>query len=656
MFYRFLAVLILVTTINYAQNDNKPWIKFEKENALKTMQLSKIQYSGDPKIDITYYGLNLTATYTPKFLSGAVTINATVDSASINNIFLDLKSTMTVDSVLQNGTNLEYTHVNDSIKIDLDKTYNLDEEISLVVYYYGVPHVSGFGGFVFDSHDNQPSIWTLSEPYGASEWFPGKDTPADKADSSDVWITVINDFIPVSNGSLQDTINNGDGTHTYHWKNHHPIAQYLISLAITNYHQYNTYFHYGLTDSMVITHFIYPEHFNSLKNLLDETDDMISVFSQRYGLYPFIDEKYGHAEIGGSTSMEHQTCSSMGFWSRGVVSHELSHQWFGDLITCKDWHHIWLNEGFATYSEGVYLEAIGGQTAYNNFISDEMSSAKNATGSIWVQNINSINQIFNGARSYAKGGVVLHMLRGIVGDSTFFNILRTYVADPNLAYGVATTEDFQAVAESVYGQSLDYFFQEWIYGENYPKYTIGWSSLKKTGGKYQVSLDITQSINSNPSFFTMPVQIKISTSVGDTIVTLFNNEHSQNFSFDVIGKPIGIVFDPNNYILKSVSSVTDVEDIQVPFEFKLAQNYPNPFNPVTKIEFTIPEFPKGANGLVTLKVYNILGNEVVTLVNEQKPAGSYEVEFDASSLPSGVYFYTLKTGSFSRTRKMILLK
>ena len=533
MFYRIFTALFLITSFSYAQVDYKPWIKFERENALKKMESSKALYPGDSGVDVTYYGLNLAVTYSPKLLSGAVTINAKPDSASISNLFLDLYDNMSVDSIWLNDIKLDssyYSHADNKLNINLDRTYDTGEEFSIIVYYHGVPIQDGFGTFVFTTHgSNKPIIWTLSEPYGSSEWFPCKDTPADKADSSDFWITVSNNFTAVSNGSLEDTTSNGDGTHTFHWKNHHPIAQYLISMAITNYKRYDTYFHYGVSDSMVITHYVYPENFNNIKNLLDETDDMISVFSQRYGLYPFVDEKYGHAEIGGGTDMEHQTCSSMGFWRRDVVAHELSHQWFGDLITCKNWHHIWLNEGFATYSEAVYFEAISGQAAYNNYIAEEMGSAKNATGSIWVQNINSINQIFNGARSYAKGGVVLHMLRGIVGDSTFFNILRTYVADPDLAYGVATTEDFQAVAESVYGQSLEYFFQEWIYGENYPTYSVNWSSSNISGDEYRINFDVSQTVNSNPSFFTMPVQFKINTSVGDTTITVFNDSKHKLF-------------------------------------------------------------------------------------------------------------------------------
>jgi len=164
-------------------------------------------------------------------------------------------------------------------------------------------------------------------------------------------------------------------------------------------------------------------------------------------------------------------------------------------------------------------------------------------------------------------------------------------------------------------------------------------------------INIYQAVNTNPSYFTMPVQIKINTSLGDTTVTLFNDAQTQNFQFQIIGEPQSIVFDPGNWILKNSTSVTEVDDFNQPLSFSLEQNYPNPFNPSTTIEYSIPQ-----NSLVTLKVYDVLGREVATLVNEQNEAGKHTVEFDASKLNSGVYFYKIESGNFIETKKMILVK
>lgn len=652
MIKQIFAIALLLTSLLIAQEEYKPWIKGEREHFAKTRELSKVMYSGDSKIDVTYYGLDLTVTANPNYLSGSVIIGIKVDTSSINSCFLDLQNALTINSLLLNGSPAVFTHIDNIITVTLDRSYVYGEEFFIKIFYQGVPGSSGFGSFEFSSHNGTPAIWTLSEPYGAPDWFPCKDTPADKADSSDVWITVADYFTAVSNGTLESVTNNGNGTKTFYWKNHYTIDHYLISLAITNYLQYDTYFHYGQNDSMLISHFVYPENFNATrKQYLDETDDMIEVFSSRFGLYPFINEKYGHAEFGWGGAMEHQTCTSIGSFGPGIISHELAHQWYGDMITCKDWHHIWLNEGFATYSEAVYIEAKSGKAAYDSKIADEMFYARRADGSIWVQDITNVWEIFDGDRSYAKGGCVLHMLRGVVGDSTYFDIMRTYSAHPSVSYGVATTEDFQAIAESVYGQSLNYFFQEWIYGENEPTYTIGWDKSFMSGDIYNVTLTIYQNVNSNPSFFTMPVQIKLNTTLGDTTVTLFNDAQTQTFQFDVIGNPQSIVFDPGNWILKNNTIVTSLEDLSFPVQFSLEQNYPNPFNPSTTIEYNLPQ-----SGFVTLKVYNILGKEVATLINGQIDAGIHKVDFDASGLNSGVYFYKIESGSYTETRKMILLK
>ena len=199
---------------------------------------------------------------------------------------------------------------------------------------------------------------------------------------------------------------------------------------------------------------------------------------------------------------------------------------------------------------------------------------------------------------------------------------------------------------------LNYFFQEWIYGENYPKYSVVWSTQNISGNLYDLSLKITQNVNSNPSFFTMPIQIKVNFASGDTLITVFNDAQVQNFNIAVNGMPTSISFDPGNWILKTVNSVvTNVEDEIIPSIFSLEQNYPNPFNPNTTIKFSL-----GKSGLTTLKLYDVLGKEVATIVNGELAAGPHTVSFNASNLPSGVYLYTINSGKYSETMKMMLMK
>ena len=659
-----IFLLLFLSTILIGQ-------KYEHECAASKIKyfeslnkINKVEYPGDQNIDVTYYKLNLSISYVNRTIEGVVTINAKSLTNNLSNVFFDLQDHFTLNAVSIGSSPLNATLLNDKVNITLDRPYNIGEEFSIDIDYNGSPGSSGFGSFEFNSHDGNPAIWTLSEPYGSSDWWPSKDTPADKADSSEVWVRADDFFITVSNGKLIEEINHGDGTKTYKWKNSYPIAHYLISLAMTNYEVYENNFEYEPGKFMPVVHYNYPENLDDNRKLqLDLTNDMLTVFTELFGPYPFINEKYGHAEFGWGGGMEHQTISSMGSFGQGIVSHELAHQWFGDKITCKDWENIWLNEGFATYSEALFVEMTYGKIAYNNYINFEMGSpdqpgsAKTAVGPIYVQDISDLRNIFNGARSYAKGSVVLHMLRGVVGDENFFNILKTYISHPDLAYNVATTEDFQAVCEEISGQDLDYFFSQWIYGENYPKYSLSWSSNNLGNGSYAISANLIQQTNTNPTFFTMPIDLKISTTIGDTVITVFNNLQTQTFDFTVKGQPTQIQIDPENWILRDVNNITDINAEQIlPEYFSLAQNYPNPFNPSTTINYTVPSVVNKNFHSLQLKIYNALGKHISTLVNEKQNAGSYNINFNSENLPTGVYYYSLTSGNFTKTKKMILLK
>jgi aminopeptidase N len=645
---KILLILLFAYCKVFSQITDKI-VEFEKEKYLKSFNQSELNYPGDPSYDVTYYKLNLTISHEPKYLIGEITLSAESMIDDLISFFLDLSDILTVDSVKSDDDNLNFSHSENILTIQTDHPYNLNEEFNITVFYRGMPQTTGLGSFVFDTHNGMPSIWTLSEPYGASDWWPCKDTPADKADSADIWITCSSDLFAVSNGSLIETIDNRNGTYTYKWKSGYPIANYLISLAISEFTFYQQYFKYSPSDSMPVVHYIYPDVFPNVKDQLDKTILMLQIFSDHFGLYPFIKEKYGHASFGRG-GMEHQTISSMGAFNDGVISHELAHQWFGDKVTCKDWHHIWLNEGFATFGEGIYHEIAEGREEYDSFINSTMSFAKNAEGSIYVKNVSSISEIFNGPRSYAKGAIVLHMLRGITGDSLFFRILKNYLNDPELAYGVATTEDFQRVAEEVYGNSLDYFFQEWIYGENYPHYYVKWNYTRLDNNLYEIEMNIGQANNTYPLFFTMPVQIKISTTAKDTIITLFNNQQNQSFTFIIGGEPTGFIFDPNNFILED-SFIEDPFNLDIPKNFTLLQNFPNPFNSTTKIRFQT-----SARENVVIKIFDLLGNEIETIFNQEIETGIHGINFNASSQASGVYFYRMYAGDFIGNKKMILLK
>lgn len=654
----YITVAVVSMLFNYSnsrsQSFDKQIFEIERDRHLNSFNKYLTEYRSDTNINATYYKLDLYITYEPNFLTGAVTINSTSRINNLTNLFYDFSDNMTVDSILYNQDLLAFIHTQNKIFITLNNSFSAGQNISLKIFYHGVPVPTGFGSFIFGSHgNNEPSIWTLSEPYGCIDWYPCKNTPSDKVDSSDMWLRCSDQLTAVSNGLLRGIENNSDGTLTYKWHNSYPIANYLISLAISNYAQYNFYFKYSVSDSMPVVNFIYPENLEALKPQLDKTDDMLELFSNTYGPYPFLNEKYGHAEFGRNAGMENQTISSMGAFNDDIIAHELTHQWFGDKITCRNWENIWLNEGFATYGQAIFHEAAEGKPGYNNFIKNTMANAKTAVGTIYVEDVNNINEIFSGNRSYAKGCTVLHMLRGVTGDSVFFRILRTYVADTSLAYKTAITDNFKNTAENVSGMDLNYFFDQWIYGENYPQYDVSWTTESINGNQYKASIKIQQNVNKNPAYFTMPLQIQISMQRGDTLFTVFNDRQTQTFDFIVNSNPLNFKIDPDNWILKAVRG----EDI-IPVSYSLNQNFPNPFNPATTITYRL-----GRPSSVTVTVYDLLGQQLGVLVNEKQREGFYSVKFTGNDLPSGAYFYTLQAYDydnidlyFEEARKMILVK
>ena len=652
---RLLYLFLLLPFLANAQSDidGGQSCQAGKVRAMKRLAANpraRLAYPGDASIDVTYYGLDLRLTHTPNYLRGAAIITLKSTAASLSGFFLDIKSQLRVDSVTSTGGRLPFVRATDRVSITLPQPLSMGQAVTLTVHYQGNPaSQSGFGSFAFSAHgpNNAPVIWSLSEPYGASDWFPCKDTPADKADSSAVSITANNQFVSVSNGVLLGTTDNGDGTRTYRWRNSYPIAQYLISLAMTNYERYDTPFTFG-NQTMPVTHYVYPETLPGIRTSLDRTTDMLRVFSDRFGPYPFLREKYGHAQFGWGGGMEHQTISSMGAWNTGIIAHELAHQWFGDKITCRDWQNIWLNEGFASYAEAVYTESASGQTGYQSAMNNFLNRARAARGSLYVQDISNVNTIFNGDRTYAKGATVLHMLRGMVGDSTFFRTLRAYTASPSVAYGTAVTEDFQAVAQQVSRQNLDSFFRQWIYGEGYPTYRAS-VSMSASANKVTVRLEQRNTVATNPASFTMPVQLRVQSAAGDTTVTVLNDRADQTFTLPARGTVTGVVVDPDNWILKTVEPTTFVVTAVAEPTQNSLRIYPNPATDALTIDFVT-----SVAGSTTIRLSNLLGQRVRTLSERSLAPGSHTRSLDLTGLPAGQYTLTVQTTDGSQSRVILV--
>ncbi|WP_341227847.1 M1 family aminopeptidase [uncultured Arcticibacterium sp.] len=625
---RLFFLFFLVTThLADAQNYFDENLScFDSKIRITEDKLSKLKvaYPGDGNIDVTYYFLDIKIEPSTRYLKGSVQIDFQPLVENLSDISLDLEESYTVDSVVYKNERLGFIQETAQIKINFPAPLVLnDVPASIKVYYQGTtPSLRDKIGLAYTTHgNNQPVIWTLSEPYDAPLWWPCVDNPADKADSCDVWLTLPSFYTAVSQGVLVDLLENTDGTNTAKWKHRYPIAHYLISIAASNYQLLERSFTYGETAAMPVLDYVYPEIANDprLSPLLDETVEMLSVFSEAFGEYPFIKEKYGHAMFGFGGGMEHQTISSMGTFNTGLIAHELVHQWFGDKVTCKTWRDIWVNEAFAEFGSYYFTEKSEGKAAYNSEVSLAMNGAKFVNGTVAIENTSSVNEIFNFAKTYQKGSVVVHMLRGVLGDDVFFKTLKEF-QNTEFAYGNASIEDFKAVAERVSGEDLTYFFDEWLFGTGYPKYFFGWEQTEDN----TAWLSIIHSGSEDTELFTMPVELSLTFKDGSSrIEKVFVDANTMIVSLDNLeGELSSIVFDPNNLILKDLSLGSFVPALGTQEEIGFSL-YPNPTDGLLK-------FNTSGKTPYSFKIHNTNGKTM--------GAGQTDVPLNVKYLPSGRYF------------------
>ena len=648
----YFSFFIFLTPF-YGEDIEPKYLCSHEKSASRWQTQNSTLNQNQEKIDIKFYELNLDINFNSSRIRGSVTVNGVIGNIYPDFIELDFYDNMTVDSILQNNIPILYLHENDMLKIPIsDITIDDENLFSLTIFYQGTPDHCGAGGFKFDEHQNIGHVWTLSEAYCARSWWPCKDDPSDKADSVNIIISVPLEpaYIVASNGLLSSTTINSNKK-TYFWKERYPITTYLVSLAIYPYTKWvDQYVSPISSDTMLIEHYVFPDRYEASYPNYSLTKDMLSFFSELFGEYPFISEKYGHADFTWGGGMEHQTLSSMGSFSQNLMVHELGHSWWGNLITCKTFNDIWLNEGFARYCQALWAEHMYGREAYFDFMNNH---AYYGAGTIYVENPSSNSQIFSAGLSYNKASWVLHMLRHKVGETMFFDILKSYASNDSLSYNAASTSDFQKVCEDISGLDLEQFFQQWIYGEKYPKYELSW--WHEGNGIYNVKIDQVQSYN----FFSMPIDLKFSGSAGpmlvDTTIVIENNNSSQLYEFFGFNFLVeNVMLDPENWILKEATySVNEIDNI-LPDRVEVEKAFPNPFNSMVKLSFYIN--PQFGDTHVNVNIFDLRGKIVESLIDNEFIPGYHTTFWNANGKSSGVYFIQLATDNYIDSQKILFLK
>ena len=623
----YVLLFSLVISLVYSQKSKYNSARIAESEMKSAAKLMNLQANPNTaNYDVTYHKLEFTINPSVYYISGKVTTTFKALS-NMTKVTFDLTNELNVSSVKSGATNLVFVqNANNELVITLPSTLTTGNFGTVVITYSGQPATEG-QAFTRSTHNGTPIIFTLSEPFGASDWWPCKQDLKDKVDSIDVFITAPSQYVSVSNGiEPQAPVING-ANKTTHFHHGYPIPAYLIAIAVTNY-QVFTQTAGTSPNTFPIINYIYPENYASSVQELAETLPIMNLYETLFEPYPFRNEKYGHAQFGWGGGMEHTTVSFMNNFDRQLIAHELGHQWFGDKITCGTWKDIWLNEGFATYLAALVIENLDGVDA---FIDDKNSMIDNITsfptGNLYLTETQAtnVNRIFSSRLSYDKGAMVLEMLRFKMGDTAFFQALRNYLADTNLAYKYALTTDLKSHLETVYGQSLTEFFNDWVYNQGYPIYTI----TAQNWGSGQARFVVSQSqSDASVSFFEMPVPVRVYGTNGQMQdLVLENTTNNQTFIVNVPFAITAIDFDPDKHIIARNSNAT-LSNSSMEWSETISV-YPNPTTSVLHIQK-----PTDLE-ITSVTFYNSLGQAVLTansldLSLEKLPIGIYEIQLSTN--------------------------
>lgn len=591
--------------------------RFAARNSMATASLASNNF------EVHYYRCNWNINPAVRQISGSVTSYFRLTQAAANIVY-DFTNQLTIDSIIFRKKKVTFTRASTTLTINFPLTVVSGKRDSVTIYYRGTPPNSqDFGGFIQTTHNGVPIIWTLSEPYDALTWWPCRNGLDDKADSIDIYITHPSQYKATANGILKEANVNGNLT-TSHYRHRYPIASYLVAFAVTNYQTYTSNVDINGKSMPVIQH-IYPEDYLAFQGGTTALLNMLKLYSQHFGSYPFVNERYGQTEFSWGGGMEHQTNSFVSNSGKNLVAHELGHQWFGDRVTCGSWQDIWLNEGFATWlADMFYTEKIDTNN-YKAYVKNDLDYIVSSPGgSVWVQDTTNVYRVFDSRLTYNKGAFLLRMLRWTLGDSAFFKGVNNYLTDVKLSYRFARTADLQRNLQKASGKSLAYFFNQWFYGEGYPSFTLKW---KDTSNK-RLFFEVSQTTSAPASIGFFKVQLPVQVSNGNQTKTFVLNCTANNQRFFV--KAPGFVvknvnIDPDNYLISANNSVIKLNNIAA---LKITVN-PNPVENMAVVNL------ENIHGKTQLQLVNNAGNILWSklIINEK----SARLQIPFSSFINGIY-------------------
>lgn len=589
--------------------------------------------------NVRFYHINLNVSDSSIYIEGFTRLIIEAEPG-MQQINLDFSTRLSTDSVKINGQRAEYTHSLD--KLVIERGENTGGLITAEVFYHGPGNTGINVSGIYNrsvSAWNKRVTWTLSEPYSAKNWFPCNQVLTDKADSVYVFLSTDKNLKAGSNGLLTNVVPLPDNRVRYEWKSRYPIAYYLISFAVSDYLDYSFYVrNTENTDSILVQNYIYNDssYLNNNRTAINKTGDLLLLYSDLFGPYPFRNEKYGHCTAPFSGGMEHQTMTTLVSFSFLLVAHELAHQWFGDHVTCSSWQDIWINEGFASYAEYLANQYLVSQEVADDWMESTRDYVKSLPGgSIYVPSsfLTNEGRIFDSRLSYKKGAAVIHMLRHEIGnDSLFFGSLTSFLH--KFGNGTASGEDFKMHLEEQTAMDFDQFFNQWYYGEGYPIHNINWEQKNDT-----LYISSLQTTSSGTAFFDVMLEFRLTGEDTDTIVSF---RQASNYSTWKLYLPADIHTlqpDPNNWLIIDFATVARVKD-SIDRNFRIL---PNPAKDKVTIKLRDPV------GKFSLFVANTEGR----ILTKRTSSGQQE-EIDVRQFPSGMYFVIIQYGQNTGYGKFIV--
>jgi len=518
------------------------------------------RFAEDRPVDLTHIRLDLNVQLFDDAVEGVATIDVTalrdVDAIRFDAVDFEVTS---VRLARGGAAPSDARYVNDdkSITVLTGDGPLKAGDAARVIIAYAVREPSDGLRFFHPSEaepDIEHTMWSQGESITNRHWIPCFDHPGE-FQTTEIVAAVPDGYEAVSNGALLSRVDNPDETTTFHWKQSQPHAIYLVTLVVSRFHVEQESWR-----GRPVVYYVPPRHKEHVVHSFGNTVRMLDFFSERFGVeYPW--EKYAQVcaeHFGGG--MENTSATTLGTGtlhdarahidtsSDGLVAHELGHQWFGDLVTCRNWSHIWLNEGFASYCEALWDEHDLGWDEYQLTMYRDERRALGAgkTRPVLDREYDSPDSMFDG-RAYPKGAWILHMMRHRLGDGPFFRGIQQYLTE--FRHQPVETHDFRRVMERATGHSLERFFYDWVEREGHPELTIryGWNQADGTA-----DVEVEQTQKADP--FNFPLEMAFHLPGQDPVlVTREVSDRKQTFSLPLPGPPQMVRFDPNNVVLKEVT-------------------------------------------------------------------------------------------------------